>query len=938
MISRIIKKTVDLSKIQKVDQLEGPLYQLENGGHTFEITCLMDGAAASVSGTVSARFLRADEETVYFTGSLTGNVVSITLPQSCYVSNGRFGLVVFVAGNDITSAVYAVAGSVYRSTSDHIIDPTEEIPSLEDLIAKIEECEEATADAQQAASFVPSIIASTYSTSVAYVVGDYCTYEGALYRCTAETDGAFDPADWEAVKVGTEFQNVNGQIDDLKSAIDYIVVTSLDETLSGAEASPTGWKLKDDGLCEPDSSAKLAKYKVVAGNVYKFVSDYKAQFQTVASVPQYSPSNRVGITYGVGTFTVTAPQGATYLILSTTVSGSTACVYTLTPPVPDNFFTPYHLEWESGKAYNTAGNLIDYSGYSAAKIDISIFQGETITGTVGLTPDGPAIGFIDANGVLIDSWQNTTAGQYKFSYELTVPDTAKWFFISKRDASEDIYAAPSVTYNGVFAKINTAYGYAKPLDDIDKLVGYEMVLPPLRNGSVGNTNNANMVTTNYVLPINHNYDYMRVDFLLDESSADTYGFAGAVFSGATDGQTTSEAMSASGVTKVQFNNNVTETQSERYKYYDLANWRQYDHVSFAAWRSKNGTAVPIRIANDPNAIRISYYSAPKTDDADSGDVEIQLKNARHIKWNTVTPLTLLHFSDIHADTGALSRIIKDAEEIGNIDNIICTGDMVLNNATQITSWWNPDVMTCIGNHDSASYSDGTYDWTALSMADRDAYYITPFKSNWGITHTSGTSYYYKDYTAQKVRLIVMDVMLYTDNGAEATAQTAWLSNLLSSAITNNLHVLIAIHAPHGGAVAEDCSFSRYGQTAMPPLPDCDTPQTVIDAVTAAINNGLHFIGYLVGHTHQDNIWDAEGDGKQLMYCITCAIVSQEAQWKNSDQYRGTDADAYNLVTIDTANTLVKIVRGGGADIDDHMRTRQAICINYSTGTVVGEVL
>ena len=72
MISRIIKKTVDLSKIQKVDQLEGPLYQLENGGHTFEITCLMDGAAASVSGTVSARFLRADEETVYFTGSLTG--------------------------------------------------------------------------------------------------------------------------------------------------------------------------------------------------------------------------------------------------------------------------------------------------------------------------------------------------------------------------------------------------------------------------------------------------------------------------------------------------------------------------------------------------------------------------------------------------------------------------------------------------------------------------------------------------------------------------------------------------------------------------------------------------------------------------------------------------------------------------------------------------
>lgn len=231
MISRIIKKTVDLSKIQKVDQLEGPLYQLENGGHTFEITCLMDGAAAAISGTVSARFLRADEETVYFTGTLTGNVASITLPQSCYNVNGRFGLVVFVAGNDITSAVYAVAGSVYRSTSDHIIDPTEEIPSLEELIAQIEACEEATAAAQQAASFVPTIIASTYSTSLTYHVGDYCTYEGALYRCIAETDGTFTPADWDQVKVGGEFNRVDGDVSDLKSATSTLFIASTGSNL-----------------------------------------------------------------------------------------------------------------------------------------------------------------------------------------------------------------------------------------------------------------------------------------------------------------------------------------------------------------------------------------------------------------------------------------------------------------------------------------------------------------------------------------------------------------------------------------------------------------------------------------------------------------------------------------------------------------------------------
>ena len=274
------------------------------------------------------------------------------------------------------------------------------------------------------------------------------------------------------------------------------------------------------------------------------------------------------------------------------------------------------------------------------------------------------------------------------------------------------------------------------------------------------------------------------------------------------------------------------------------------------------------------------------------------------------------------------------------DDAICTGDMVGDTATQISSWWNPSVLTCIGNHDTASYTAGTgYDWTALSMANRDAYYIAPFESNWGITHTSGTSYYYKDYDEAKVRLIVMDAMLYSGTpGAEATAQTAWLENLLTDAITNDLHVLIAIHAPHGGATAVNCSFSRYGQTAMPTQQDCTTPQTVIDTVAAKITGGLNFIGYIVGHMHQDNIWDAENDGEQLMYCVTCAAVGYAPLWAQSDQHRDDKNDAYNVITIDTANTLVKIIRGGGANMDDHMRTRKAICFNYSSGEKVGEVL
>lgn len=341
-----------------------------------------------------------------------------------------------------------------------------------------------------------------------------------------------------------------------------------------------------------------------------------------------------------------------------------------------------------------------------------------------------------------------------------------------------------------------------------------------------------------------------------------------------------------------------------------------------------------------NSSATCYTMSPIGSDGEGiAEVKKYLNNARHICGGVVNPLTLLHFSDLHADAEAMNRIVaKSADYDDMIDGMICTGDIVANTYAQITSWWNEKIMTCIGNHDTASYSNGVYNWTALNMANRDAYYIAPFESEWGIVHTSGTSYYYKDYIDQNVRLIVMDAMLYNDNGAEATAQTTWLSGLLSDATTNDLHVIIAIHAPHGGATAIECSFSKYNQVALPTYTDCNTPQIVIDTVANAIENGLHFIGYIVGHTHQDNIWDAESNGKQLMYCITCASVNYVGQWENSDQNRNINEDAFNLITIDTQNTLVKIIRGGGADIDDHMRTRKAICFNYSTGEMVGEVL
>lgn len=350
------------------------------------------------------------------------------------------------------------------------------------------------------------------------------------------------------------------------------------------------------------------------------------------------------------------------------------------------------------------------------------------------------------------------------------------------------------------------------------------------------------------------------------------------------------------------------------------------------------------LINTPSFHVYSYEQILSKDDTKREDrkkIVKKIKMARHIKGDYTQRVTFLHFSDLHKDVGALSRIGSDRVFYGKyIDDIICTGDMVddqYETAEEFATWWNPSVMLCIGNHDVAKNENGVYDWAYLSMADRASTYISPYVTGWGVTQESGKSYFYKDYDSANLRLIVLDVMLYNLSGNEASEQETWLTNLLADAITNNKHVLIACHSPHGGAEAEECSFSRVGQTTMSTRDDCNTPQAIIDIVATKITVGLHFCGYLVGHMHQDNMWDAEDDGKQLMYCVTTSRVNNKDYWGNSDQHRDATLDAYNIVTVDTRNTLVKIIRGGGANSDDHMRSRDMICFDYTTGEIVGEV-
>ena len=128
----------DLKKTVKVHSIGGNLFSQDNMGNLIGVEILSDGQVAEVTGTVSANALRADGATVAVTGTLTGNKASVTLPQAAYAIPGMLSVVIKLTSGSTVTTIGAIQAIVYRSSTDSAVDPGTIIPSVQDLIARID--------------------------------------------------------------------------------------------------------------------------------------------------------------------------------------------------------------------------------------------------------------------------------------------------------------------------------------------------------------------------------------------------------------------------------------------------------------------------------------------------------------------------------------------------------------------------------------------------------------------------------------------------------------------------------------------------------------------------------------------------------------------------------------------------------------------------------
>lgn len=135
--------TVPVEINDGIKRLHGfPLGLADKACDTFAAQLTKAGSNFSLSGAnIKGYFVRADGQTVYLTGSASGNTASVTLlNEACYAVPGPYVLTIKVETTTANlGTVLMVDGSVLATQTGEVADYGDEYPSLETLLSMLDE-------------------------------------------------------------------------------------------------------------------------------------------------------------------------------------------------------------------------------------------------------------------------------------------------------------------------------------------------------------------------------------------------------------------------------------------------------------------------------------------------------------------------------------------------------------------------------------------------------------------------------------------------------------------------------------------------------------------------------------------------------------------------------------------------------------------------------
>ena len=242
----------DLKKPLQVQYLSGTMFSQDNAANLVGVEVFDDGEPATLGGSVSANVVRSDGGTVAVSsGTVSGNKVSVVLPHAAYAIPGQISIIIKLTTSGTVTTLGAIVVTVYRSSTDTVVDPGTIIPSVQNLISQIET---AVASIPADYSSLWASLAPAFSNSTAYTAGQCVTYNGHLYRFTANhAAGSFVNTDCTQVDVGSELSALKSALNDKVDKVEYLHPTFVRGSRnSSGELVASNYRISNDMVLAED--------------------------------------------------------------------------------------------------------------------------------------------------------------------------------------------------------------------------------------------------------------------------------------------------------------------------------------------------------------------------------------------------------------------------------------------------------------------------------------------------------------------------------------------------------------------------------------------------------------------------------------------------------------------------------------------------------------
>ena len=149
-----LKQTVDIASGYPDTHIwhEALMIPGDGNAHVWEVTVNEKGEPVDLTGySVKGWFARDDGQAVYLAGEAEGNIARVTLTRECYAIAGQLRGVMKLVKDTDTLSVCETFFTVRPALPDEYVDPGQTVPTIDELLERVKQCEEAAEQAKTAA-------------------------------------------------------------------------------------------------------------------------------------------------------------------------------------------------------------------------------------------------------------------------------------------------------------------------------------------------------------------------------------------------------------------------------------------------------------------------------------------------------------------------------------------------------------------------------------------------------------------------------------------------------------------------------------------------------------------------------------------------------------------------------------------------------------------